>query len=135
MAEKLDVLAKELAQVEARADELKRKMAGIVSQLPENENLLYFYGDGCPFTERVRPAVACLERTLGQRVRKLECWENEMNAKLWMRVGGKENCGGFPFFYNATTEAFVCGATSCEKLKAWAAGAQRTVASSDDAAE
>lgn len=126
MSKELSALQDELSSVEARAENLRKAMAGIVAGMPENKDLMYFYGDGCPFTDRVAPAVACLERSIGQRVHKLECWGNEANAELWVAVGGKKHCGGFPFFYNASTEAFVCGATSCEKLKEWAASSSRT---------
>ncbi len=32
------------------------------SALPLSDDMLFFYGDGCPFTQRAEPAVQCLEQ-------------------------------------------------------------------------
>jgi hypothetical protein len=31
----------------------------LLQKLPVDENLLFFYGDGCTFTKRVQPEIRC----------------------------------------------------------------------------
>ena len=81
----------------------------MLKRLPADESLLFFYGQGCNFTNRVLPEIRCarpappartllcrlcshaialsharvasgLEAKLGRRVTPLETWNNTANA-------------------------------------------------------
>eukprot|EP00005_Dracoamoeba_jomungandri_P005954 CAMPEP_0174260686 /NCGR_PEP_ID=MMETSP0439-20130205/10283_1 /TAXON_ID=0 /ORGANISM="Stereomyxa ramosa, Strain Chinc5" /LENGTH=96 /DNA_ID=CAMNT_0015344985 /DNA_START=24 /DNA_END=314 /DNA_ORIENTATION=+ len=88
-------------------------------------DLVMFYGEGCPFTKRVAPEVNCLEKYLSslsgnpEKILKLEIYENEKNREEFLQAG-RNKCNGVPFFYNKKTGDYICGATSCENLKKWA---------------
>ena len=107
-------------------------------------DLLFFYGDRCPFTKRVEPEVAGMEDELKTKLTRLEVWSNAENRAIYDRMalgkcqGGQPcaallsessliggDCGSMlcavPFFINKKTEKFICGATTKDKLKAWAA--------------
>ena len=119
----LDVvpLEKELSSLQARVDAATR-------DLPVAPHLQFYYGGRCPYTAKVAPQVACLELHLGQRLSRFETWESEANHRQWVAVGGQENCGGVPFFFNRETGESICGATSCDLLKNWAAASASTPA-------
>lgn len=57
----------------------------------------------------------------GTEVTKLETWHNDENAKLLEGVD-KGRCGGVPFFHNTETDGIICGATTEERIRAWAEG-------------
>lgn len=82
--------------------------------------LLEFYGEECPHCAKVKPLIERLEREDGIKIETLEVWHNEANAK---KMDGYDTglCGGVPFFYNTETKEFICGETSYEELKKWAA--------------
>jgi len=82
-------------------------------------HLQFFYGDTCRFTAKVKPQVECLEKKLGGSITKLEVWRDSSNAKVLEDID-KGFCGGVPFFWNAKSQKYVCGSTSCEKLIKWA---------------
>ena len=67
------------------------------------------------------PLVEKLEKELKIKVEKLEVWHNSKNAEILRKLDNGK-CGGIPFFFNENTKKFICGATSYEKLKAWALG-------------
>ena len=48
------------------------QIEALLTKLPEDPNLLYFYGDGCSFTARAKPHVQSLETAIGKRVTRLE---------------------------------------------------------------
>jgi hypothetical protein len=65
------------------------------------------------------PLIERLEVETGLKVKKVEVWHNEANARL-MREYDKGFCGGVPFFYNKKTGKWLCGAHNYETLKNWA---------------
>ncbi len=67
------------------------------------------------------PLLERLEDEEGIKIKKIEVWHNEANAKLF-RDFDKGYCGGVPFFYNKRTDKWICGAMDYEDLKKWAAG-------------
>ncbi len=82
--------------------------------------LYFYYGEECPHCHTMLPLVDKLIES-GTNVKKLETWHNDDNAKALTEVDtGK--CGGVPFFWNDESKQFICGATSEENLKKWAAG-------------
>ncbi len=85
------------------------------------ENLLYFYGEECHFCKLMRPLIEQLEKEEGVKLTKLETWHHPENAQKLAEYD-KNYCGGVPFFFNSTTNEWICGATSYEKLKGWAKG-------------
>lgn len=82
-------------------------------------DLLEFYGKGCPPCKHMAPLIKRLEKETGLAVKKYEVWENEENARL-MDTYDKECCGSVPFFYNTKTNKWICGSVDYEELKEWA---------------
>ncbi len=82
----------------------------------------FFYGDGCPHCHDVMPFVDKLIEE-GEKIEKLETWKNEENAKKLEEIDNGK-CGGVPFFYNEESKAFICGSTTEENIRKWAAGEQ-----------
>ena len=111
---------KELNFLDAQKALKQQELDGLIEKLPIDENLVYFFGGACRFTEKAKPEVSCLEASIQKRVVRLEVWEDKANQKAFEGVGGLEKCGGVPFFFNKKTQSAVCGARSCEVLKQWA---------------
>jgi len=86
-----------------------------------SEHLLDFYGTECGVCKEMDPLVERLEDELGVRVKKIEIWHNQENAKLFMKYD-EGRCASVPFFYNTKTDKWICGMASYEKLKEWAKG-------------
>ncbi|MEE9594434.1 MAG: hypothetical protein V3V92_03445 [Candidatus Hydrothermarchaeales archaeon] len=87
----------------------------------EDSELIEFYGTECHFCNHMDPLLERLEDEEGIKIKKIEVWHNEANAKLF-RDFDKGYCGGVPFFYNKRTDKWICGAMDYEDLKKWAAG-------------
>ena len=85
----------------------------------ETNHLIEFYGTECHFCILMQPVVEKLENEEGVKLKKIEVWHNEANARLMQQVD-RGFCGGVPFFFNVKTGKWICGATSYEKLKQWA---------------
>jgi hypothetical protein len=82
-------------------------------------DLTMFTGTECVHCHEMEPLVERLEKEEGVKVERLEVWHNAKNAELLQSID-KGFCGGIPFFFNSKTGKWICGATSYEKLKAWA---------------
>ncbi len=78
-----------------------------------------FYGIECGVCKEMDPLVERLEEELGVKVKRIEIWHNQENAKLFMKYD-QGGCGSVPFFYNTETKKWICGMASYEKLKEWA---------------
>ena len=89
--------------------------------MPDESDLLEFYGTECVHCNEMRPLIERLESETGMQVTRVEVWHNEQNARRLMDID-KGFCGGVPFFFNKKTGKWICGSTSYEKLKAWAMG-------------
>ncbi len=87
----------------------------------EKEHLLEFYGIECVHCMHMRPLVEQLEKEHGLKVKRIEVWHNEENARFLEQID-QGRCGGVPFFFNRKTGKWICGSTSYEKLKEWALG-------------
>lgn len=87
----------------------------------EGDELLEFYGTECVHCRGMAPLVERLEREEGVKIKKLEVWHNQENAKLLSKYD-QGKCGGVPFFYNKKTGKSICGVADYETLKAWAMG-------------
>lgn len=123
MSSTTENIAKIQAELETLELEKSKKLkclANYAQDLPQDDSLLFFYGEGCPYTKRSEPAILCLEASLGKKIKRLETWKNDENSILYRLVGGYELCGGVPFFYNENTKNSLCGAQNCEDLKKWA---------------
>ena len=88
--------------------------------MPESD-LLEFYGTECPHCIKMEPLIDRLEKETGLKLQRLEVWHNEANAKLLQQLD-RGFCGGVPFFFNKKTKNWICGSTSYDKFKSWAAG-------------
>lgn len=88
-------------------------------------HLLEFYGTECPHCERMHKLVEQLEKEEGLKVEALEVWHNKENEKKLLEID-KGFCGGVPFFFNTTTQKWICGETNYETLKKWAKGEEFT---------
>ena len=84
-------------------------------------DLVEYYGTECHFCIQMAPDVEKLEKELGVKLVKKECWHNAANQAEFMKVAAGK-CGGVPFYLNKKTGKFICGAAPYEKLKAWAMG-------------
>lgn len=85
------------------------------------DELLEFYGTECVHCNEMRPLIEKLEKEEKIKIKRVEVWHNEANAKLMEKYDAGK-CGGVPFFFNTKTGKWICGSTSYEKLKAWATG-------------
>jgi hypothetical protein len=122
----LEDLMNDLKEIERKKEEKIQQIETKMKSLPVDENLLFFYGDSCPFTARARPEIQCLEISLGKQITKKEVWTDATNEELYRSVGGQKNCGGVPFFYNKSTGGSVCGARACDILISWANSKEKT---------
>lgn len=113
---KIDLLSSLQKQVQA----LEQEIQSSIDLQPVREDLVFYFGEGCPYTKKALPEVSCLERFLQQPLIRKETWHNEVNHEAWKEHGGITKCGGVPYFFNKTTGESICGAASCEKLQAWA---------------
>ncbi|MBI4017996.1 MAG: thioredoxin family protein [Candidatus Aenigmarchaeota archaeon] len=87
------------------------------------DELIEFYGTECPHCKDMEPLIAKLEKETGKKVKRFEVWHDAENAKLMQRFDPDgSRCGGVPFFFNKKSGEWICGSTSYEKFKAWAAG-------------
>jgi hypothetical protein len=122
----LEDLVSELNEIKRKKQEKIQQIESKMKSLPVDENLLFFYGESCPFTARARPEIQCLEIALGKQITKKEVWNDKRNEELYQSVGGQKSCGGVPFFYNQTTGKSVCGARACDILLSWANSQEKT---------
>ena len=84
-------------------------------------HLIEFFGTECTHCRTMDPLIARLEDEEGLEIKRLEVWHNQENANL-LREYDQGRCGGVPFFYNTTTEKWLCGSVSYERLRDWAHG-------------
>lgn len=84
------------------------------------KRLIDFYGEECPHCHNMDPLVERVEKELGVKFEKYEVWHNEENTKM-MKEYDKNFCGGVPFFYNTSSNEWICGETDYESFKKWAA--------------
>ena len=82
--------------------------------------LNFFYGEECPHCHDMLPIVDKLIAE-GIKIEKLEAWHNEENAKKQEGLDSGK-CGGVPFFINEESEQWICGGTTEENIRKWAAG-------------
>lgn len=82
--------------------------------------LYFFYGNECPHCHTMLPIVDKLIEE-GTKITKLETWHNKENATKFDGMD-KGKCGGVPFFFNEESGQSICGETSEEDVRAWAAG-------------
>ena len=122
--DKIVALQSEIAQLESLRVQKQTELSHAIALLPENSNLLFFFGDGCSFTKRAEAPVNCLEVALGKRLTRLETWHNKDNQEKYAQSGGEQNCGGVPYFYNKLSKAVLCGVSDCDAMKKWAKGAE-----------
>lgn len=92
-------------------------------------DLIEFYGTECPHCKDMDPIRERLEKEEGIKIRRLEVWHNEKNAKNFVemeprKANGERVCGGVPFFLNLKTGKWICGSTDYESFKKWAKGKQ-----------
>ncbi|MBD3328448.1 hypothetical protein GF340_04040 [Candidatus Peregrinibacteria bacterium] len=83
------------------------------------EHLIYFYGTECVHCVEMDEPKKRLEQEHGLKLKELECWHNDENAKLLEKYD-RGRCGGIPFMYNTKTEKFICGNCDYDTLKQWA---------------
>jgi len=81
--------------------------------------LLYFMGRECVHCRVMKPLIEKLEKEEGVKLKEIEVWHNEANARLMQQID-RGFCGGVPFFFNIKTGKWICGSTSYDKLKQWA---------------
>ena len=83
--------------------------------------LLEFYGTECVHCLQMEPLLERLQAETNVRIKRLEVWHDEANARL-MREYDRGFCGGVPFFFNKNTGKWLCGAQNFGTLKKWALG-------------
>lgn len=89
--------------------------------MAEASNLIEFYGIECVHCRVMNPLIEKLEKEEGVKLKRIEVWHNDANAKLLQQID-RGFCGGVPFFFNIKTGKWICGSTSYDKLKEWALG-------------
>jgi len=90
-------------------------------KIETDSNLLEFYGTECVHCRFMNPLIEKLEAETGMKIKKIEVWHNEDNARLLQQLD-RGYCGGVPFFFNIKTGKWICGSTSYDKFKEWALG-------------
>ncbi len=86
----------------------------------DGNRLIMFTGTECTHCHEMLPLVKKLEKELKAKVTLLEVWHDAKNRAFLESVDNGK-CGGIPFFYNEKSGKWICGNTSYEKLKEWAA--------------
>jgi len=89
--------------------------------MPANPDLLEFFGTECVHCREMEPLIQRLKQEEKIELTRMEVWHNQKNAEILQSVD-KGFCGGVPFFFNAKTGRWICGAVGYEKLKEWASG-------------
>ena len=82
--------------------------------------LYFYYGEECPHCHHMMPLIDKLIEE-GKVIEKRETWHNEENAHQFEQADNGK-CGGVPFFVNTDSGQFICGATTEERVRAWANG-------------
>ena len=103
----------------AKKNPKKVVTSSVKKVLSSSSNLFDFYGTECPHCIEMFPTIEEVEKETGRKIQKVEVWHNSENQKKFM-AADKGRCGGVPFFWNSKTDKFICGATTKDKLKAWA---------------
>lgn len=85
------------------------------------KELLYFTGRECVHCIVMAPLIEKLEKEEKVKLKRIEVWHNEANARLMQQID-RGFCGGVPFFFNIRTGKWICGSTSYDRLKEWALG-------------
>lgn len=85
------------------------------------QELLFFYGEGCPHCKKMEVHLDRLESE-GVSVVRLEVWNNEENSKKLEECDSDSKCGGVPFFLNKKTGKTICGEVEYEEILSWAKG-------------
>lgn len=83
--------------------------------------LLEFYGQNCPFCEKMAPIVKKLSDE-GLPIKQLEVWHHPENMNKLHHVDPDGHCDGVPFFINTETGKWLCGEKTLHTLTAWAKG-------------
>jgi len=83
--------------------------------------LFMYYGEECVHCHTMMPMLERVAKETGKKVKQLEVWHDSANRKKMEKINTMK-CTGVPFFYNDKTGKSICGATSYNKLKAWAEG-------------
>jgi thiol-disulfide isomerase/thioredoxin len=84
------------------------------------DRLIMFTGTECDHCHEMLPLVKKLEEETKKKVTLLEVWHDAKNKAFLDKIDAGK-CGGIPFFFNEKNEKWICGNTSYEKLKEWAA--------------
>ena len=85
-------------------------------------DLIMFYGTECIHCHEMMPLLEQLEDDVNVKVDQLEVWHDSKNKALYDKCNTGVKCTGVPYFYNKKSKKFICGSTSYDKLKEWAAG-------------
>ncbi|ELR24227.1 uncharacterized protein ACA1_272280 [Acanthamoeba castellanii str. Neff] len=82
------------------------------------DDLMFYFSETCPFTQRVLPEVECLQQAMpeGRSLQRLEIRSDKTNYGRYQEAA-QGKCRGVPFFINSKTGNFVCGAAPCATLK------------------
>ncbi|MBI2473527.1 hypothetical protein HYV70_03175 [Candidatus Uhrbacteria bacterium] len=82
--------------------------------------LYFYYGEECPHCHHMMPLIDKLIEE-GKEIQKKETWHSEENAQHFEKADNGK-CGGVPFFLNTDSGQSICGATTEERVRAWANG-------------
>ncbi len=82
--------------------------------------LYFYYGEECPHCHHMMPLIDKLIEE-GKEIQKKETWHNEEHAQQFEKADNGK-CGGVPFFLNTDSGQSICGATTEERVRAWANG-------------
>eukprot|EP00923_Selenidium_pygospionis_P016809 GHVN01029554.1.p1 GENE.GHVN01029554.1~~GHVN01029554.1.p1 ORF type:complete len:342 (-),score=74.96 GHVN01029554.1:234-1109(-) len=94
------------------------------SRRQERPHLLFFYGTGSDHCQAMEPLIKQVENEYGVKIVRLDVWGDRVSMKLLQAVDEGGRCSGLPYFYNARTTEYICGATHINNIRLWAADRQ-----------
>ena len=84
--------------------------------------LVEFHGPDCQHCEDMLPLMKKVEKQQKTKFRRYMVWEGTDEFDLLRILDSRTHCHGLPFFYNRRSHKAICGATTWENFREWAAG-------------
>ena len=85
--------------------------------------IIFFHGEDCPHCARMRPIVDKLEKELGCKIKRLEVWYDEKNAKEMRKYSDIILSAGeglaVPAFVDVKNKECLVGEQEEKDLKKW----------------
>lgn len=88
-----------------------------MSKSTGQSQVVFFYGAECTWCHKTIPHIEEAEKITGVKIKRVETWHNEANAKL-LQEADSGKCGGVPFIINKKTGKWLCGFSETDAIVA-----------------